>query len=250
MTTKPVAIISGGMGGIGQAIARMLAEKGQHICVLYHQSPRAEVEAFLSTLAPGEHLALACDITNQKEVESAVAHAFEALGGLDNVIHAAVSPLVRKKASKINPAEFREQFEVTLFGGFAFFQAAIPYLRKQKSGNIIGITTAALEPDTPQSMMAGYTVAKHALRGLLRELAAELSPMGIRVNAVAPGFVPTKLHSDLPVRALDFIKESQPSKKFSTPEDVANVVSSLSTTDREGQTGFSFLVGSGEVTPL
>jgi 3-oxoacyl-[acyl-carrier protein] reductase len=249
-TPRPVSIVTGGMGGIGQAIIRNLAEKGHRVCVLYYTSPNTEVETFMSTLPFDGHLALLCDITKPSEVEAAIAEVYKELDGLDNLIHAAVAPLIRKKVLKIESAEFRAQFEVTLFGGFNFFRAAIPYLQKQKNGNLVGITTEALEPGVPQSTMAGYVVAKHALRGLLRELAAELTPLGIRVNAVAPGFVPTGLHSDLPERALDFIKEVQPGKKFITPQEVAEVASFLCSADADGKSGFSYPVGSGEITPL
>lgn len=223
MNIKPkVAILSGGMGGIGRAIAQRLAVEGKRVCVLYHKSPKAEADAFVASLPGSNHLALACDITKAEEVSVAVATAHERLGGLDIAIHAAVSPLVREKASAIDPLAFKQQFEVTAFGGLNFFQAVIPSLRAQKSGHLIGITTAALDSGA-LSGMAGYVCAKYALRGLLHELALELAPH-IRVDEIAPGFVPTGLHADLPEQVRAFITERAPGQ---TPGEVADMVSKL-----------------------
>jgi 3-oxoacyl-[acyl-carrier protein] reductase len=249
-STKPTAIISGGMGGIGRAIALKLSAEGFHICILYHASSQQEAEEFLCTLAGEGHLAIACDITDQARVENAAQTFFIRHGRIDAAIHAAVSPLIRQRASKIALKDFRQQFEVTTFGGLQFFQAVIPYMMKEKNGKIIGITTAAIEPDIKGGSMAGYLAAKQALRAMLRELAGELESSGIAVAAVAPDFVPTKLHNDLPERAIELFREAQPDKKLTTPEDVAEVVANLCKAKESSISGMSFLVGGGKPTKL
>jgi len=199
MSMKPkVAVLSGGRGGIGRAIVSRLEKDGYHVC------------------------ALVCDVTKSEEVYAAVAKTHAQFGSIDVAIHAAVSPLVRERASVIDPLKFRQQFEVAAFGALVFFQAVLPYMRAQKSGHLIGITTKALDTDT-FSGMSGYLCAKFALRGLLRELRFELAP-NIRVDEVSPGFVPTTLHADLPEAVRAFITERAPSQ---TPEEVADAVSKL-----------------------
>lgn len=248
--TTRVAIISGGLGGIGQAVARQLADDGHSIALFFYPNPPAEAEAFIRGLSGSGHLALACDLRREDDVRLAVNQVGEQMGKIDACVHAAVSPLVRKRAAVISPADFKEQFEVTLFGGLNLFQAVIPWLQKQKSGRLIGLTSAALEPNQPVSSMAGYICAKHALRGLLRDLAKELVADGISVHAVAPGFVPTPLHNDLPPRLIELLQDKHPLKKLTTPEDVARVVAWLCSEQAAGLTGLSVPVGLGEAMTL
>lgn len=210
------------MGGIGQATAIRLAKEGYRLCLLYYTSPKKDVDAFIATLCGGGHIALTCNLAKSEEVHTTIAVAHEKLGRLDTAIHTAVSPLVREKASVINPKQFSQQFEVTTFGGLNFFQATLAYISAQKEGHLIGITTKALDSER-FSGMTGYLCAKYALRGLLRELAFELAPH-IRVHEIAPGFVSTKLHADLPLAVRTFITERTPTQ---TPEDIADMVSKL-----------------------
>jgi 3-oxoacyl-[acyl-carrier protein] reductase len=248
-TRSSVIIIAGGMGDIGRATALKLAQDGHKICLLYHHTKRDVVEEFLSSL-PGEgHEAFMCDLTDTLDVTRVVEEAAGVMGRIDICVHAAVSPLVRKRASVIEPKEFREQFDVTLFGGVNLFHAVIPYFLKQKSGRIIGLTTSAIESNALAANMAGYICAKHALRGLLRELARELSPAGITVNAVAPGFVPTALHHDLPKQIFDFLKDPE-RREIVTPEDVANVISFLAGAEASEISGSSFSVPPGTAFAL
>jgi len=222
MSAQRTAIISGGMGDIGRAIARRLAKDGFRVCVLYHTSSSEEASEFLKTLPGDSHTAFACDITNPEETHAVVDAASADMGGLQVGIHAAVAPLVRARATSIEPGRFKEQFEVTTFGGLNFFQAMVPHLRAQKTGHLVGITTAALDTDRA-SGMAGYVCAKYALRGLLRELQFELGP-AIKVHEVAPGFVPTKLHADLPEAVRAFVLERAP---IETADAVADTVCRL-----------------------
>ena len=219
-TTQQVAVISGGMGGIGRAIAKRLAEDGLRVAVLYHRSTAKDADTFVQTLLGQGHAAFSCDITDPEQTRHVLALVHASFGSVDVCVHAAVAPLVRAKAAVIDPQSFKEQFDVTMFGGLNFFQAVIPFLLEQKSGHIIGITTAALDTETP-SGMAGYFCSKYALRGLLRELSLEL-PSTIRVDEITPGFVPTKLHADLPEVVRTFIVERTP---VQTPESVADEVS-------------------------
>ncbi len=121
---------------------------------------------------------------------------------------------------------------------------------EKKNGVLIGITTSAIEQNSPSGNMAGYISSKSALRGLLRELARQLAPYGVRVNAVAPSFVNTKLNSDLPERIIDFVKEKNPMKKIVTPEDVAGVISFLCSDDAKSITGVSIPISYGETMNL
>ena len=228
-------IISGGMGGIGKAAALAFAERGWQVCVLYHQTASDEAEAFAQTLGDG-HLALPCDITDPQATASAVMRAKKRFGRLDAAIHAAVGPLLRVQPTKMTTDQFKSQFEVTVFGGFNFFKAAVGEFHQSEGGSLLGITSAALQEHAPA--MSAYLCAKAALKQLLYELHAELAPR-VRVNAVAPAFVPTSLHADLPAPVLHFMKERLPNQ--TTPEAVAQVIFDVCTSP---QRGLSFSVPS------
>jgi 3-oxoacyl-[acyl-carrier protein] reductase len=248
MTKKRRAvIISGGMGDIGKAIALKLAKDGFKIFLLYYSSSTNEVNDFLNSLSGNEHLACKCDLTIEEEVKKAVGDAENKMKGIDVCVHAAVSPIVRKRAGIIEIEDFKNQFEVTTFGGLRLFQKIIPVMRRQKEGKIIAITSGALEESNTPSGMAGYVSAKEALQSVLRELSKELLNDNIKVNAVAPGFVPTSLHNDLPKQVLSFIKERA---KTVTKEEVASVVSLLCSDKLSSVTGMSYPVKEGVVRPL
>jgi NAD(P)-dependent dehydrogenase (short-subunit alcohol dehydrogenase family) len=213
-------IISGGMGGIGQAVAMRFAKEGHRVCVLYHNTPVDVAQAFAAGFGAG--IAIKCDMSNTAEIALAVHEAHAQLGSLDICVHAAVSPLVRKRMQEISSEEFRGQFVVTTFGGLALFKEVLPYLKAQKSGHLVGITSAALDARGPSSM-AGYLAAKFALRGILKDLRAELSPM-IGVHEIAPPFVDTPLNSDLPPQVREFLAGRTPSQ---TPQEVADTIFKL-----------------------
>ena len=242
-----VAIISGGMGGIGKAIAIKLAKDGFRIFLLYHKSPKNEASSFLHSLSGSGHFGMSCDLTEEKEIRDVVMALEKQMARVDICIHTAVSPLVRKRASDIRSKDFREQFEVTTFGGLNLFQAVIPIMKKQKQGRIIGLTTSAIMSEAPISGMVGYLCAKGALQSLLHDLSLELSFHNIMVNAVAPSFVPTKLHRDLPEKVLSFIVDRT---KTNTAEEVAEVVSFLCSEKADTITGLSYPVGKKPPTKL
>ncbi|HEV8666994.1 MAG TPA: SDR family oxidoreductase, partial [Candidatus Paceibacterota bacterium] len=236
-------------GDIGRAIAVRLAKEGTTIALLYRSHTKDEADAFIAMLQGDGHVAFACDFGSPQEVIRIVEEAAKQLGGIEVCVHAAASPLAREKASVISLEKFKQQFEVTTFGGLGFLQACIPHLKENKKGTIVALTTAAIEPGASAVTMAGYRAAKSALRSVLHDLAHELKPFNINVYAVAPGFVPTAMHKDLPARAFDFILHEQPNQTFTTPEDVAEVVYDL-VTDPSVPSGTSVPVGAGEPTLL
>ncbi len=240
-----IALISGGMGDLGKATAKRLAKDGYSICVLVHRNSPT-ISKFLSSLSGNGHSYYVCDVSKKKKVDEVINKIIKGKNPIEIFVHSAVDPIIRKSVLDIKEEEFRGQFEAGFFGAFNLFSKVGNIMRETKKGVIIGITTTAIEPNSGSGNMAGYISSKFALRGLLRELAKQMAQYGVRVNAVSPSFVATKLNADLPPRILDFVKEKNPMKKIVTPEDVADVISFLCSDDAKSINGMSFPVSFGE----
>lgn len=225
---KPVAVVSGGTGFLGRAIVQQLVADGFVTVALYHTTPVVERELCVPTNAIEAAHAYKCNLADSAAVALTFAQIEKEIGPIAAAIHSAQSPIVRKKVTDLSPIEFKDQFNISVFGGFAFFKAAVSLMRPRNTGIIIGIGTSMLENHSlPGSSLGGYVSAKSALKGLLLEIAAELAHTHIRVYIVEPGFMPGGVNSDLPARLIEFMKESSPGGELLRPEDVAKTVSCL-----------------------
>jgi 3-oxoacyl-[acyl-carrier protein] reductase len=243
------AIISGGMGGLGSAIGKKLAEDGYNIVLLYLTTPESEASAFLKTLPSGSHEAIHCDIRDGQAVRDVIAGVVERHGSLDAAIHAAVDPIVRKNLLELDGESFKGQFATGVFGGFIFLTAAADAM-KGHGGAIIGMLSRALQFSDSRPRMRGYMVAKYALWGLLKELSQELAPFHITVNALAPDFIDTKLSQDIPKAVRDFLAERSVQGSMRSPEDVARAASFLCSEKGKNITGKFFSLDPAEVGDL
>lgn len=248
MDTKTI-IIAGGQGGVGRAAAARLAADGYAVALLYRSGSDEEVRECVSSLSGVGHVARRCDITDAAAVSAAVRSLAEDRRIFGCVL-AATEPIVRKSLLELEDVELRKALEVEVIGNFMLCRALAPLLRAAGEGIIVGVTSMFIEPNHRAGRMGAYVPAKFALRGLLRELAAELAPYGVRVNAVAPSMMRTKLSDDLPDRLFDFAQEKNPMKSLLTPEELAGVISFLCSDDARAITGVSLPVAYGEVETL
>jgi NAD(P)-dependent dehydrogenase (short-subunit alcohol dehydrogenase family) len=155
-------------------------------------------------------------------------------------IHAAAPPLDRKPLLSLTLEEMNRHLAVALGGAFMLAAAGVPYM--PPGGVFVGITTDAIETGKAVAKMGSYIPAKYALRGFLRVLATELKPQGIRVNAVAPGFMAGGLNRDLPEAIRDL-------KAKTTREEVAATVVKLCTDITAYPSGTS-IRSRDDVTPI
>jgi NAD(P)-dependent dehydrogenase (short-subunit alcohol dehydrogenase family) len=246
--SKKVALISGGMGGVGRAAALALARAQYRVVVLYRNSSDDDIESVRASL-PGEHLFMHCDIRAAQEVARVIDKVVSETGRIDVAVHAAVDPIRREKLLDLDADAFRSQFEAGFFGAFNFLQLIAKIMKSQKRGTLVGITSTVVESDSTPTRMGAYAVGKIALRGLLRELHRELSLAGIRVIAVAPDLMRTALNADLPEKFFEMVVEQSGGKALMKPEDVAKAIIAVCT-DTAIPSGVSYLVSSGTVTPL
>jgi NAD(P)-dependent dehydrogenase (short-subunit alcohol dehydrogenase family) len=198
-----VALVTGGGSGLGRAMALALANRGANVAIVGRHD-----ETVLATASDIERLGvralgLHADVTAGDDAKNAVAAVAERLGRLDILVNNA-GIAIPGPAESLSVADFRQMYEVDVFGAFSFAQAAFPVMASQNRGVIINIASVASFTVLRQQEHAAYNSAKAAVAMLTRSLAVEWARVGIRVNALAPGFMLTtaveKARGEDPVR--------------------------------------------------
>ena len=183
--TRPVAIVTGASGGIGEATARALHAAGYRVFGTYRRPP--------STRSPGIEY-LACDVTSDESVEAAVGQVLAQAGRVDLLINnAGVGLIAGAEESSVEQA--KSLFDVNLFGVFRLTKAVLPIMRRQGSGRIVNISSVM--GLIPAPFMALYAASKHALEGYSESLDHETRSSGIRVVLVEPAYTRTSFEGNV-----------------------------------------------------
>ncbi|GAB2892511.1 SDR family NAD(P)-dependent oxidoreductase [Streptomyces mayteni] len=229
MTAPRTALISGAAQGIGAATAAHLAAGGWRVVVLDRNGQGAErVAAGLDAEHPvaAGHLGLACDVSDEAAVRSAVERAAGRGDRIDAVV-AAAGNLERGPAAELGVDSWRRHLDIHLTGGFLLAQAAFPRLRAV-GGSVVTIASVGSTFGIPRRV--AYAAAKSGILGLTRTLAAEWGPEGVRVNAVAPGYVNTEMvRSGLAAGTLDraALLARTPLRRLAEPHEIAAAIGFL-----------------------
>jgi len=221
-----VALVTGASRGIGAATARALAGHGAAVAVNYFRSRNAADQVVGQIVAAGGRaLAVAADVREQTQVEAMTGQVNEALGAIDIlVLNAAIS------FPTVPFLEYPwEAFEAKLTGELraAFFCCRIvaPQMVERGKGCIIAISSGLSRQTAPG--FCAHSTAKSGLDALMRSLAAELGPHGIRVNTVAPGLTLTDATANLPAEHKQMMARLTPLRRNALAEDVAGAVLAL-----------------------
>ena len=224
-----VVLVTGGGRGIGAAIARGCAREGALVVVNYlRDHPAAQAVAEECRALGGEGWAMPCDVGDAQAVQAMVQQIERETGRLDVVVNNALRPYrfdpeARDRFWELSWSHYQSQIDGAVRSCFQVCQAALPLMRKRTRGSIINITSDLVErPSVPYH---DYTTAKSALVGFSRNLAAELGPLGIRVNCVAPGLVfPTDGARATRDEVRELIASQTPLRRVATPQDVVGPV--------------------------
>ena len=229
-------VVVGGGSGIGRACAELLAERGRQVAVLDLRAPE--------TAPAGVETVIEVDVRDPDGVEEALGEAEERVGPLTGAVHAAgtarVTPLI-----EIEPKEWKLVIDVNLTGAWNVLSAVARQFSARGGGAFVAVSS--IDGARPVAGLAHYCASKAGLESLVRVAALELGPVGVRVNAVAPGVVATPLMGPVLERSdvRDDFLEHIPLGRIADPLEIASAVAFLLSDDARYITGHTLVADGG-----
>src|SRR5690554_266218 len=220
-----VAIVTGGATGIGRAIVQKLASLGATVVINYNSSKTASEELVNELTSQGYTVdCIQANVSKFAEAEKLINYTVEKFGRVDILVNNA--GITRDNLiMRMNEEDFDQVIEVNLKGVWNLSKHVSRVMMKQRSGKIINISSVvAIMGNVGQS---NYCASKAGVIGLTKSLARELAKRNITVNAVAPGFIKTKMTDVLDEKIVDQIANNIPLSRLGEPSDIANVVAFL-----------------------
>jgi len=242
-------VITGGSTGIGAAVVRRFVAEGAAVAILDVNTGSAEALAADISHQGSTAFAIGCDVGDVAAVADAVEAAAGRLGGVDVVMaNAAVGTItVGGTVESIEPERWDLAFDVNTRGVYAVCRAALPHLRVRGGSIVVTSSSSALIGVGGRPTHA-YTATKGALLSLVRALAVTYGPEGIRVNALVPGFVRTRLTADVvdDPAALAGAIEGIPLRRVAEPDELAACALFLASDEASFVTGAMLVADGGQ----
>ena len=223
-----VAVVTGGSGGLGAAVARLLAERGSDVALTYRANQDAAAAVAAQVERAGRRAEVVqIDLLDAPATATFVDRVAEQFGGVHTLVHAS-GPLVRQvHVSRVEPAAFREHLEQEVMAFVDVVHPALPHLRASR-GSVVAITSAGGRRHPARDALS--VGPKGTVEALVRALAVEEGRFGVRANCVGPGMltdgmaVRLRESGDLDDAALDAARANIPLRSFGTAVDVAEAV--------------------------
>jgi NAD(P)-dependent dehydrogenase (short-subunit alcohol dehydrogenase family) len=234
-----VAIVTGAASGIGLATAKRLASEGANVVIadLHEEKARSAARDLEATTSAGA-LGVACDVSNDQQVQAAVAAAMNRFGGLDVIVNNA-GVMIFKPLEQQTEEDWLKVLRIDLMGAFFFTKQA--FLHMRRGGCVVNVSSIHAMETTP--LVSSYAAAKAAVVSLTRSSSIEAKSKGIRVNAVLPGAVDTPMLWNNPnIRSgLEQVNKADVGK----PEDIAAAIAYLASDDAAFVDGAALRVDGG-----
>ena len=237
-----VALVTGGIRGIGLAICERLMNRGVHVAAGY-SSNRDAAEQFAGKYADHGVSIHQGNIGSNEDCVRVIGEVLDRHGQLDILVNNA-GITVDKTVRKMSPQDWDRVIHVNLSGAFYLSQAILQHMLDRGSGRIINISSIIGE--SGNIGQANYAAAKAGLFGLTMSLAQETARKGITVNSVAPGYISTEMVAAVPKEAMDRVIAKIPVGRLGEPDEVARVVEFLADPDAGFITGQIYSVNGGQ----
>ncbi len=228
---RKIALVTGASSGIGAATVRRLVDNGARVCINFLKSKNDAIQLEKElNFERGEVIIFGADVSRRDQVNKMLEFIEDRWGSVDILINNAAPQPKRKLLEGLTWEDILEELNIHCRGALNTMQAVLPKMKEKKRGQIINVLSSYILVAPPRQM-AAYVVAKEALFGLSKVAAVEFGQFGVSVNMVSPAPTDTRMFSDLPFRVKELIGIQNSLRRFLKPEEVAEQIVSLLTTD-------------------
>lgn len=216
------AIVTGGAQGIGYHSGKMLWENGMNVAFVDINGDKAKAVAREVAGEEGSAIGIACDVSDERDIETMMEVVAKTFGGIDVVVNSA-GILSSTKIPDIQRSEWDRMLAVNLSGTFFAIQKAFPYLKESAHGRIINISSSAGRMGGVENSMS-YTASKGGVCAITKGIARKMAPYGITVNAICPGPTATDIVKTYTEEEITNLNSKILLGRLGKPEEVAAVV--------------------------
>lgn len=239
------AVVTGGVRGIGLAIAERLLASGANVCVWDRDLTALDL-VVPELLKLGKAHGAQVDITRAESVEHGVKSAINSFGKIDILVNNAGIAGSTRKLWELPPDEWRQVIEIDLIGVYLCCRAVVPHMIENKYGRIVNIASIAGKEGNPNA--SHYSAAKAGVIALTKSLGKELAQLGILVNCITPAVIETDILKQVTQQHIDYMLSKIPMGRFGKKEEAAAMAAWLCSEDCSFTTGSTFDLSGGRAT--
>ena len=239
------AVVTGGVRGIGLAIAERLLASGANVCIWDRDLAALDL-VVPELLKLGKAHGAQVDITRAESVEHGVKSALNRFGKIDSLVNNAGIAGSTRKLWELPPEEWRQVIEIDLIGVYLCCRAVVPHMIENKYGRIVNIASIAGKEGNPNA--SHYSAAKAGVIALTKSLGKELAQLGILVNCITPAVIETDILKQVTQQHIDYMLSKIPMGRFGKKEEAAAMAAWLCSEDCSFTTGSTFDLSGGRAT--